>query len=293
MFCRKCGNKLYDDDVFCPECGVKIEKERIETQKNIDASDGEPLHTEPEYRRTVNIDRALDSDKGLRACNIIINIHLFTVFILGIHLIVWFIALIVPGGLNWSDFGKSAKTALYIMGFCLIISHIVSMIAEPKEDRIIKKICPPISSLLVIDKDICKDKYSIRLSAWNFVINQYAPEYSYTYKLQSVFGLFEVIWWSFAFPPVFYTWMTSITSLGLGIKDILTILQLTLALPTTWIFLIQAIPLSLITSLSAKKQKKVIANLEDKWNAEIKKDLQNKLLHQLKNLQSENQFIEK
>ena len=27
MYCRKCGNKLEDDALFCPECGTKVDRE--------------------------------------------------------------------------------------------------------------------------------------------------------------------------------------------------------------------------------------------------------------------------
>lgn len=29
MYCRKCGNKLEDDALFCPECGTKVDRESI------------------------------------------------------------------------------------------------------------------------------------------------------------------------------------------------------------------------------------------------------------------------
>lgn len=31
MNCSKCGSKITDDDVFCPECGHKIDNEKVET----------------------------------------------------------------------------------------------------------------------------------------------------------------------------------------------------------------------------------------------------------------------
>lgn len=30
MYCRKCGNKLEDDALFCPECGTKVDREGMD-----------------------------------------------------------------------------------------------------------------------------------------------------------------------------------------------------------------------------------------------------------------------
>ena len=36
MFCRKCGNKLNDNAIFCDQCGVKIEKDNEESVIDIE-----------------------------------------------------------------------------------------------------------------------------------------------------------------------------------------------------------------------------------------------------------------
>lgn len=41
MFCRKCGNEIPDDSVFCLKCGTKVEK--VDSKEKIDinqSSDG-------------------------------------------------------------------------------------------------------------------------------------------------------------------------------------------------------------------------------------------------------------
>lgn len=34
MYCRKCGNKLEDDALFCPECGTKVDREGMDQDVN-------------------------------------------------------------------------------------------------------------------------------------------------------------------------------------------------------------------------------------------------------------------
>ena len=35
MYCRKCGNKLEDDALFCPECGTKVDREGMDQDVNV------------------------------------------------------------------------------------------------------------------------------------------------------------------------------------------------------------------------------------------------------------------
>ena len=37
MYCRKCGNKLEDDALFCPECGTKVDREGMNQDVNSNA----------------------------------------------------------------------------------------------------------------------------------------------------------------------------------------------------------------------------------------------------------------
>ncbi len=37
MYCRKCGNKLEDDALFCPECGTKVDREGMDQDVNSNA----------------------------------------------------------------------------------------------------------------------------------------------------------------------------------------------------------------------------------------------------------------
>lgn len=37
MYCRKCGNKLEDDALFCPECGTKVDRESMDQDVNSNA----------------------------------------------------------------------------------------------------------------------------------------------------------------------------------------------------------------------------------------------------------------
>ena len=35
MFCEKCGNKLEDDELFCPSCGARVETEDSRTESDV------------------------------------------------------------------------------------------------------------------------------------------------------------------------------------------------------------------------------------------------------------------
>lgn len=54
MYCRKCGNKLLDDDEFCSNCGVKIiSKKRSQIAENISKPQTLPENSK-RYDETIN-----------------------------------------------------------------------------------------------------------------------------------------------------------------------------------------------------------------------------------------------
>ena len=52
MFCRKCGNKLNDNAIYCDKCGVKIEKDNEESVIDIE----EDIHA---------IDQLIEAEKEI------------------------------------------------------------------------------------------------------------------------------------------------------------------------------------------------------------------------------------
>lgn len=60
MFCRKCGNKLNDNAVFCDQCGVKIEKDNEECVIDIE----EDSHA---------IDQLIEAEKEIINEEVVIN----------------------------------------------------------------------------------------------------------------------------------------------------------------------------------------------------------------------------
>ena len=46
MKCEKCGNEITEEDIFCQNCGCKIEREeQIELNKNINEKEIETIST--------------------------------------------------------------------------------------------------------------------------------------------------------------------------------------------------------------------------------------------------------
>ena len=60
MFCRKCGNKLNDNAIFCDKCGVKIEKDNEESVIDIE----EDIHA---------IDQLIEAEKEIINEEVVIN----------------------------------------------------------------------------------------------------------------------------------------------------------------------------------------------------------------------------
>ena len=60
MFCRKCGNKLNDNAIFCDKCGVQIEKDNEESVIDIE----EDSHA---------IDQLIEAEKEIINEEVVIN----------------------------------------------------------------------------------------------------------------------------------------------------------------------------------------------------------------------------
>ncbi len=304
MFCRKCGKPLNDDDVFCASCGARVLKapdgagagvpQANEPKKELTEFEREFENykkLKPTWRNDLETDGIFYNmqnklHKGIKVLNVFENILMTIIVALAIHLLVWFIALHVPGGLSWRDFGGSTMTALYLIGVCFII---IGAITGPINRRMmlnkIRKQNPPIDSLMYLDSD--KSRYSISSFIWSAVIYQYSPSYRYLSRVSFVARIQATLIWTFAFPVLAYNWITWLTYSGFefSIEAIGAIIVGTFNMPLVWIFAVPFTAFSIVNEILSHKEEKVIKALEEKWNADLKQESRNALIDQLKELQ--------